>query len=335
MSWKDKLRKAFSARDERALDEAIGEAEAAQEPGVEIHNHIPAPDNLGVLPPEPSERGGEDRHRNDDRRRSDDNETPPWFKAEKEANDAWRKKVGDDIAALQKWAGQEAQEPEHQEDRRNDDRRRDDDAVYNGSEVHSSDPISHEPNLEMHEGRDRRNDDRRQDDRRRSDDRRDEANKKILGELEYEAPPGTGDAARRARDSAYLGDSFQDTASKAEILAPGIRIPMYDRAAAPVRTFRAIDSLRRSALDLANSRPEGRGVIEACLGRPLNTRAMDASAVRLLFNATAASLAGDNHRRSTDSSALRPVDGGGLPVGRIRTLADINANNAKRFRRSA
>ena len=37
----------------------------------------------------------------------------------------------------------------------------------------------------------------------------------ILGELEYEAPPGTGDKARAAKDSAYLEDSFQDAVAKA------------------------------------------------------------------------------------------------------------------------
>src|SRR5262249_47744554 len=78
--------------------------------------------------------------------------------------------------------------------------------------------------------------------------------KEILGELEFEAPVGTGDCARRAKDSVYLGDSFQDTLAKAEVLAPGIALPTFDVKAAPKRTLDSIIKLRKTALDLAYAR---------------------------------------------------------------------------------
>ncbi|HUZ95749.1 MAG TPA: DUF2213 domain-containing protein, partial [Edaphobacter sp.] len=58
----------------------------------------------------------------------------------------------------------------------------------------------------------------------------------VEGELAEEAPAGTADRARKARDSAFLEESFQDTVALAEIIAPGIAIPTFDRAAAPIKS---------------------------------------------------------------------------------------------------
>jgi uncharacterized protein len=100
-------------------------------------------------------------------------------------------------------------------------------------------------------------------------------NKEIEGELEEEAPPGTGDEAKTARDSAYLEQSYTDTLAGAEILAPGI-IPRktFDKAAPPVRTYKdGICGLRRDALDLFYNTPEGRAFIDQQLmGRAFNVR---------------------------------------------------------------
>ena len=60
-----------------------------------------------------------------------------------------------------------------------------------------------------------------------------EDNEKILGHLELEAPPGTNDRARKARDGSFLADPFRETVALAEVLCPGIRTPTFDSAALP------------------------------------------------------------------------------------------------------
>lgn len=170
-------------------------------------------------------------------------------------------------------------------------------------------------------------------DKRGKDAKDDEANRAILGELEYEAPPGTGDKARKAKDSEYLADSFQDTVAKAEVLVPGIRVPTFDQAAKPRKTFDAITALRRTALDLANSKPETRGIIDSALsGRALDTKTMPHNGVRVLFNAVASQVAAGNNSRATDRSAVTRTDGKQAGA-QLTSLADINARNREKFGR--
>lgn len=148
-----------------------------------------------------------------------------------------------------------------------------------------------------------------------------EGDKEIEGELEEEAPPGTGDKARKARDSAFLGDSFQATAVLAEIIAPGIRIPTYDRAAAPKRTLDAICNLRKSALDIAYNTAIGRGIIDDVGGgRTFDTTKMTCDAARTLFRATAAAMRVHNNTRDNRErgSETKTADAG------ISTNADFN-----------
>lgn len=323
-----KLSKAFSAKDEKAFDEGLEELEDKMEDArdeeepdtVEIHNHIPdSRDALGEMPAKDPPMPG-----------ARDEEEPEWFQRfSKDCLDKFAR-MHDDITALQKWAKEEGEEPEHQQD---------EDPLENLGNYAKGEKDG-DPNLEM----DRRSDDRRQDDRHqddhRQDDRRrsrdDEPNKAILGELEFEAPPGTGDKARKAKDSAYLEESFQDVVSKAEILVPGIRLPVFDHAASPIKTTRTILSMRRSTLDLAYTKPETRGLIDAALGsRALDTRTMSPGAARVLFNSLAASVAQSNNSRATDRTAYEPGGGIRTNTGTIKTIADINARNREMRRKSA
>lgn len=316
-----KLSRGFEAKDRATFDEGLEELEehmekdeAKEDPDtIEVHNHIPdSRDTLGELP------GKDPAHTG-----TSDEEEPPWFKKHREANDAVMKKLGDDIGALQKWAKEEKGEPEHQEDR------------------HDEDPIEEhadpDPNLEMDRHRDRRDDDRRHDDRMHDRrDRRDgdEANKEILGELEFEAPPGTGDRARKAKDSAFLEDAFQDTLAKAEVLAPGIRLPTFDVKALPTKTFRAIDILRKTALDLAYNKADTRGVIDQAMsGRALDSKVMSMGARRVLFNAAASQIGDGNNQRATDRSGSFEAGGGLKPKAGIQSLSDLNRVNREKYAR--
>ena len=182
-----------------------------------------------------------------------------------------------------------------------------------------------DPNMLMDKGRDAKDD---------------EANKKILGELDFEAPPGTNvKDAKSAKDSVYLEDSFQDAVSKAEILAPGIRVPTFDRAMSPIKTAKALFALRRTALDLAYQKPETRGVIDAALsGHTFDSKRMNEGTVRVLFNAVSAQVAQDNNKRSTTDTRTvgRNALGGGKAAGaQLTTLASINERNKERYGRKS
>lgn len=327
-----KMSRAFRAKDEASFEAAMDEVEEHlekdyrsddEEPdAVEIHNHIPASqiDGLGEVPPKDPPGFPEVR-----------DEAPPWAKGIQDS----LKKMGDDISALQKWAKEEGKEPEHQEDGGNLENLGEFAKDDEEEELGEMESDRHMTDRRDRRGRDETAEEEARDRRRRAGD--DEANEKILGELEFEAPPGTGvKDAKKARDSAFLEESFQDTVAKAEVLAPGIRVPTFDRAAPPIRTGRSLLGLRRSALDVAYHQAETRGLIDAALsGREMKLGRMNDGQVRILFNSVAAAAMTGNNKRATDRSPYE--SGGGLRTSnsgaRIQTLADLNARNRERFGR--
>ena len=163
------------------------------------------------------------------------------------------------------------------------------------------------------------------------EDDKTEDNEKILGALELEAPPGTNDRARKARDSSFLDDSFRETVALAEVLAPGIRVPTFDRAASPAKSLDTICNLRRTALDTAySSDPHMRGTIDAIGGSAYKT--MDCVALRSVFLGAGELKKrlnnGGGDQRTTDSNITRS---GGAVGGPRQTLADINKRNREYY----
>lgn len=153
-------------------------------------------------------------------------------------------------------------------------------------------------------------------------------NEEIENALKEEAPDGTDDEeVIKAKDSRYLGESFRDTASRAEILAPGIRIPAFDSAAKPTQSYKKICGLRRSALDLAYSQPDTRGMIDDVLaGKTLDTKNMTCDAVRHVFMAASVLKKNSNNsggHRAHDDHTQKPVG--------IRTIKDLNEANQKHW----
>lgn len=172
--------------------------------------------------------------------------------------------------------------------------------------------------------RDEEEEERKRKEKEAADKARDDEAEEEMAE---EAPAGTGDKARKARDSAFLEDSFQDTVALAEILAPGIAIPTFDRAAAPIKSLDQLCGLRRKALDLAYVQAETRNMIDEVLaGKEFNLKEMKCNRVRDLFRAV-----GAMKRKANNTSAPR---GWARDTGEKttpRTLADINKMNRERF----
>lgn len=158
-------------------------------------------------------------------------------------------------------------------------------------------------------------------------------NKEIEGALEEEAPEGTGDKARKAKDSLYLVDSFHSTVALAEIVSPGIQVPTFDRAHDPRLTFTNICKLRRKALDTAYVRDAKTAeMIEGINGgKKFDSSKMTCGAVRAVFLAVAHQKRTKNNDASftgvgADLAAVGA--GGGMGVfGNIKTNKDLNTRN--------
>lgn len=155
-----------------------------------------------------------------------------------------------------------------------------------------------------------------------------EANRKILGELEMEAPPGSGDKAKKAKDSEFLADSYQRTVADAEIIAPGLRVPTFDRAAPPVASFDAICGTRRRALDIAMLQPEIRTFVDNVSGgKGFDSKTATCDSTRMLFNAVVQMKRQINNGSSVSG---RVADLGKLTSPGPMTIAELNKINAAR-----
>jgi hypothetical protein len=128
-------------------------------------------------------------------------------------------------------------------------------------------------------------------------------------ELEEEAPDGTGDKARKARDSAYLVDSFETTKMLAEIIAPGVKIPTFDKAADPKKTFKdCVCGLRRKALQMGTLDAGTAAIIDQVRGRTTDSKAFDTMTcgqVRTVFTSVGALKKAANNAAVTHDSSVK------------------------------
>lgn len=138
----------------------------------------------------------------------------------------------------------------------------------------------------------------------------DEANKEIEGEFKEEAPPGTGERAVKATDSVLFEGSFTNVLAGAEILTPGIKLPIFDEKAKPLLTVKAICDLRRKSLEVASMNPDSKNFLDAVAGgRTLAFDSLSCSDIRILFNGTVAlKRAHTAHQQSGSGTAVRTGD---------------------------
>ena len=123
--------------------------------------------------------------------------------------------------------------------------------------------------------------------------------------------------------------SYARTVADAEIIAPGLRSPAFDRAAAPGRSFDAICSTRRRALDVAMTSADVRVYIDNLLpGRAFDTKTATCGDTRTVFNSVVAMKRISNN--SDNTLGARSVgDRNAKPAG-PQTIADLNRINAER-----
>lgn len=148
------------------------------------------------------------------------------------------------------------------------------------------------------------------------------AGNRKLDELGFEAPPGTGDAAKKAKDSAYLADSWQESVALAEIISPGVGIPTFDAKAEPMKTYDALCQFRRTVLDLAYNQPETRVFIDGLRGT-VELKQHTCDSIRTMFKAVG------NFKKTLNSRAADNSGGGAGPTARVKSIADLNKLNAE------
>lgn len=162
---------------------------------------------------------------------------------------------------------------------------------------------------------------------------KDAEEKEIEGALKEEAPPGTGDRAVMAKDSQYLEDSFSETLAAAEVLVPGIKLAVFDKARNPKETYKDMCAFRRRTLILAGKDSatsafmqtvrRSRSIEESTI------QAMPCSVIGDFFFSVAAMKKADNNVKN------RATAGAGATIverkGNIKSIADINKENRKKF----
>lgn len=329
-SWLTRLKLAFTTRDENAFLEAVRDAE---ESAPENHMHVHLEPGIGGGP---GAKEVEDMHTDEEKHgstHSPGGEDPiPGLtkridRIEDSVNDI-RDMVRDSLSARDKRSHDEGKEEreEKERDRRRDanDARRDTrDARKRSHDAIDAMDCSDSVKRRLHDAVDAEEEESREEKEERKD--RDVADEPPF---EMEAPVGTGDKARKARDSRYFEESFEETVALAEILSPGISMPVFDSAARPKKTFDQLCQFRRKVLDRAWNDLSTRDVIEPVFKGDASK--MTCEAIRTTFLAAAALKRQHNNaaaQRTTDSvgsGPLRPVG------GPIKTIADYNrAKNEK------
>ncbi|KVE37647.1 DUF2213 domain-containing protein [Burkholderia sp. BDU5] len=119
-----------------------------------------------------------------------------------------------------------------------------------------------------------------------------------------------GKGGAKTGDSTALRDEFQDALSRAEILAPGVRLPTFDAKAVRKKTVDAICVLRRRALRAAMDNENAEAVKAVTGGADIS--GMPCNAVQAFFNAASELVRGKNsgvlQRRTSDSAQAARKD---------------------------
>jgi hypothetical protein len=125
-----------------------------------------------------------------------------------------------------------------------------------------------------------------------------------MTEDEDESEGKKEDEKKSTNDSASFRDEFQDAKARAEILAPGVKLPMFDSKAEGKKTADAICVLRRRALRAALTN-DNADLVRAITG-DADVSKMDCAAAKMAFHAASELVKQKNKtvaRKTTDAAA--------------------------------
>jgi len=140
---------------------------------------------------------------------------------------------------------------------------------------------------------------------------------------------GTRDGVRAAvGDSTSLRSAWSDLVARAEILAPGIRMPTFDAQSPAKTTFDAMCNFRRRVLKEALVEDDTRQAIESLSGGKPNLTMMTCDSVQVLFNGASELVRQQSTRGSiTEGRNYNPSSNNSL----TDTVRLINQRNRERY----
>ncbi|WP_176321438.1 DUF2213 domain-containing protein [Burkholderia vietnamiensis] len=135
--------------------------------------------------------------------------------------------------------------------------------------------------------------------------------------------PNTAGKLNQSEVDLYTGDSARLIAARAEILAPGVKLPTLDGLETKDRAV-ALCKCQRRALDQAYETDAGRAAIAPFLGRRApDFEALPAQVVDAIFTGAAELMRAKNNAGSSSGKVTT------RDFGKARTVADINEANRK------
>lgn len=154
-------------------------------------------------------------------------------------------------------------------------------------------------------------------------------------DLRSEAPTA-GDSILTVKDSALLEPSFQATVAMAEIIVPGIQLPVFKREAKAFDTAKSLCDFRKLVLRAASKDTATADMIKEIQGGlALDENTLDKmrcqKARDMFFSLAALKRVANN--KQVGQGAVAVADAVQRPnKGPIRTLADINKHNHEKFK---
>jgi len=333
-SLKDRIVACFIKDDRASLSQVLDEVEKIETPPARTRDD----DEHGM-----THGGGVHLHLG---RGGGDEGPPPWFKEHAESNDRRisdiEGTVGKLSEAFQAWANQEKGEPEHDAE----------EPEGPAGEKPPTEEIEGEIEEEAPEGSEERGKTPEGEDagavppefKEHQKEAADESEEEEEEEEEEKKPPPPKDRKRgkdrgkrgkdKARDSVMLEAAYQDTLALAEVLAPGIQGPAFDRKLPAERTLASMREFRCRSLDVAYLNPMTRPIIEGVIGkgRKLRVRDLKPADLRTVFRAVGVAVKEANKSRLRPTHDLLHPQPSAVPTTPIRTLADyqkmLNAHYA-------
>lgn len=136
--------------------------------------------------------------------------------------------------------------------------------------------------------------------------------------------PETAGTLSEAEVDLYTGDSAGSIPSRAEILAPGIKLPTFDAATSTKDRAAALCKCQRKALDVAYGTDAGKAAITPFLGgAKADFDKLPAGVVHATFMGASELMKAQNNGRAHDTAAKTK------DFGKPTTVADINKRNSQ------
>lgn len=162
-------------------------------------------------------------------------------------------------------------------------------------------------------------------DKEKTDDEdEDDPDKKKTGDDGDLTDPNTAGTLSQADVVLYTGDSAASIPSRAEILAPGIKLPTFDAKITTKDRAASLCKCQRKALDVAYRTDVGKAAIAPFLGGlTADFEKLPAALINAAFMGASELIKAQNNGRTHDGVAKTK------DFGKPRTAADINAANRK------